>query len=180
MRRNDPWNDAIEAAAQLADDLLEHYEEREWFVDRVRALARPAEPSPVGEASKRVREALLEAQLKRIRDLCAKDDDEICQTLGKALGYPWFKDDQVNFPGATEEQGVCVGDHVAATLSMDAARKIEKAEAERARLRKALEDAIEMVEHWGGYASDYFRDKHDLAGDLSRLRAELHAGPDDA
>ena len=72
------------------------------------------------------------------------------------------------------------GDHVAATLSMDAARKIEKAEAERARLRKALEDAIEMVEHWGGYASDYFRDKHDLAGDLSRLRAELHAGPDDA
>ena len=113
-------------------------------------------------------------------NVAIKMDDGDNTRAKQMLGYPWFKDDQVNFPGATEEQGVCVGDHVAATLSMDAARKIEKAEAERARLRKALEDAIEMVEHWGGYASDYFRDKHDLAGDLSRLRAELHAGPDDA
>jgi lipopolysaccharide biosynthesis protein len=40
-------------------------------------------------------------------------------------------------------------------------------------LRKALEDAIECVESWSGYASEYFQDKHDLKGDLSRLRAAL-------
>ena len=31
---------------------------------------------------------------------------EIEQILGKALGYPWFKDDQENFPNATEADGV--------------------------------------------------------------------------
>jgi hypothetical protein len=31
---------------------------------------------------------------------------EIDQILGKALNYPWFKDDQENFPNATEADGV--------------------------------------------------------------------------
>jgi hypothetical protein len=57
----------------------------------------------------------------------ARENDEICQILGRALGYPWFKDDQMNFPGATEANGVCVGDHVAVTLAMEAARKITAA-----------------------------------------------------
>lgn len=41
-----------------------------------------------------------------------KELQEIEQTCGKALKYyPWYKDDIVNFPHATEEDGVCVGDH---------------------------------------------------------------------
>jgi hypothetical protein len=63
----------------------------------------------------------LEAEIIRLREALSKQDDEICQTLGKALGYPWYKDDQKNFPGATEEHGVCVGDHVAESLAMEAA-----------------------------------------------------------
>lgn len=47
------------------------------------------------------------------------DDLEITQLCGKALGYPWFKDDQKNFPGATERDGVCVGEHVAVTIVME-------------------------------------------------------------
>jgi hypothetical protein len=54
----------------------------------------------------------------------AVQNEEICQTLGKALGYPWYKDDQRNFPGATEANGVCVGDHVAETIACEAAKKI--------------------------------------------------------
>lgn len=42
-----------------------------------------------------------------------------------------------------------------------------------AELEKALREAIECVEMWSGYASEYFRDKHDLAGDLKRLRSVL-------
>lgn len=68
----------------------------------------------------------LEAEIIRLREALAKQNDEICQTLGKALGYPWYKDDQQNFPGATEENGVCVGEHVAESLAMEAARKIEQ------------------------------------------------------
>lgn len=40
-------------------------------------------------------------------------------------------------------------------------------------LEAGLEDAIECVEAWAAYADDYFKDKHDLAGDLARLRALL-------
>ena len=42
-----------------------------------------------------------------------KSNHEIEQACGKALGYPWYKDDQKNFPGATEEDGVCVNGYVA-------------------------------------------------------------------
>lgn len=53
---------------------------------------------------------------------------------------------------------------------------LERAEAAEARvavLESALADAIECVEAWSAYASDYFKDKHDLAGDLARLRAAI-------
>lgn len=53
---------------------------------------------------------------------------EVVQTLGKALHYPWFKDDQANFPGATEADGVCVGDHVAESLAAEAAKRIAELE----------------------------------------------------
>lgn len=49
---------------------------------------------------------------------------EVEQILGKALGYPWYKDDQKNFPGATEADGVCVGEHTVPTLAFEAARRL--------------------------------------------------------
>jgi hypothetical protein len=54
----------------------------------------------------------------RIIDKCRKESEEIEQILGKALGYPWYKDDLKNFPNATETDGVCVGDHTAWSLAM--------------------------------------------------------------
>lgn len=57
-----------------------------------------------------------EEKYEYLKDLVSKDNDEICQLIGKTLEYPWFKDDQKNFPGATEEHGVCVGDHVYITM----------------------------------------------------------------
>ena len=56
-----------------------------------------------------------------------KLQDEICQVLGKALGwYPWYKDDQKNFPGATEADGVCVGEHVAESMADEVAGEIKR------------------------------------------------------
>jgi hypothetical protein len=46
---------------------------------------------------------------------------------------------------------------------------------ERVQLREALKDARECVEGWASYAGDYFRDKHDLEGDLARIDAVLGA-----
>ena len=49
-------------------------------------------------------------------------------------------------------------------------------EARIAQLEQALIEAIDMVEWWGAYASDYFKDKHNLAGDIAELRAALAPG----
>jgi len=49
---------------------------------------------------------------------------DVEQSLGPVLGYPWYKDDPEIFPGATEEDGVCVGEHTPGTLAQEAASKI--------------------------------------------------------
>lgn len=68
----------------------------------------------------------LEAQWAVVVNAMAKENDEICQILGKALGYPWYKDDQKNFPGCSELDGVCPGDHVAVSLAIEAAEWIKE------------------------------------------------------
>lgn len=40
-------------------------------------------------------------------------------------------------------------------------------------LEDALSEAIEDIEEWGAYASDYFKDKHGLAECLAKHRAAL-------
>jgi hypothetical protein len=74
--------------------------------------------SQLSAAQSRIKE--LEDKLNR----GIKGFDEIEQELGKALGYPWYKDDQKNFPGTTEANGVCVGDHVAESIAAEAAHRI--------------------------------------------------------
>ncbi len=50
---------------------------------------------------------------------------------------------------------------------------IRKLQEENERLRAALHEAVDEIEAWGSYASPYFREKHDLEGTLSELRAAL-------
>src|SRR5205085_3464919 len=81
------------------------------------------------EMNKSVDVEALEREIKRLRKGYSKMNEEICQTLGKALGYPFYKDDQKNFPGSTHADGVCVGDHVAESLAEEAANKIKQLKA---------------------------------------------------
>lgn len=37
----------------------------------------------------------------------------------------------------------------------------------------ALEEAVDMVHDWAFYASEYFQEKHDLEGDLEKLKRAL-------
>jgi hypothetical protein len=66
----------------------------------------------------------------------------------------------------------------ATTAEIAFARAIEAAvnakwEAENKRLREALENAADDLEHWGAYASDYFKKKWNLQGDIDAARAAL-------
>src|SRR3990167_2084948 len=74
----------------------------------------------------------LEREVQELQDALANASVDVEQTLGKALGYPWYKDDPKNFAGATEANGVCVGDHVPETLAAEAANMIRKLQAKAA------------------------------------------------
>ena len=81
----------------------------------------------------------LRAEVATLREQWIKTSHEITQVLGKALRYPWLKDDQKNFPGTTEADGVCVGEHVPESLASEAADCI-------AALRKQLEESQRLHE----------------------------------
>jgi chromosome segregation ATPase len=51
--------------------------------------------------------------------------------------------------------------------------RIAELERERDALRTALERAREDMESWAAYADEYFREKHDLAGDLAAIDKAL-------
>lgn len=59
------------------------------------------------------------------RGLYFKLCSEVDQVLGKALKYPYYSDDQKNFPGTTPADGVCTGEHVPESLLDEAAKLIE-------------------------------------------------------
>lgn len=103
--------------------------------------------------------AELQAENKRLLNACSQQNHEICQTLGKVLNYPWFKDDQQNFPNATEADGVCVGEHVAETLAEEAAKKIAK-------LRKTLQN-LACLQQSICETGLFFFDKHDNCYQIS-------------
>lgn len=89
-------------------------------------------------------------RLKHVARNLWRESLEIEQILGKVLGYPWFKDDQKNFPDATEEHGVCVGDHGAITLATEASDKIKQLKDRVEKLSKrhpTKEEALAQY-HW--------------------------------
>lgn len=64
---------------------------------------------------------------------------DTCEQLaGRALNYPRCADDQVNFPGATDADGVCTGDHVGDTIVAELATDHSRLKAEIEQLRAAL------------------------------------------
>ena len=76
-----------------------------------------------------------DAEIARLRYAFGKESHEVEQILGQALGYPWYKDDPKNFPGTTEKDGVCVGEHIPQTLAMDAVAVI-----------RAMAEALQKVD----------------------------------
>lgn len=134
--------------------------------------ATPADPDPA------------RGEVGRMKAAASTINDEVCQTLGKVLGYPWFKDDLVNFPHSTEAHGVCVGDHVAESIAAEAAERIKTLRAEVERLRGALNataDALdELLGPYNGGAchaleDEYIVDRADAA--LRTARAALTQEP---
>jgi hypothetical protein len=109
------------------------------------------------------------APVEKLQTAAAKSNEEICQTLGKVLGFPWYKDDLDLFPGATESDGVCVGDHVAETLAGHAADRIRWLEHQlrekNCAILKVANDIMEIdnCEQDSDAADEYWTDVKEFA-----------------
>ena len=104
------------------------------------------------------------------RQRALKDFAEIEQTLGQALGYPWFKDDQENWPGSTEEHGVCVGEHVPMTLAMEAADRLKANGARPVPTEARYKPLVEALE------ADHELDNHIIEHDPCPVACVLRLG----
>jgi len=80
-----------------------------------------------------------------------------------AFVYPAYAE-QLMDDGEHAEPIIRLTDH-------ETARAADKARI--AELEGVLADATQEVEEWGAYASEYFQEKHDLAGTVARFRAAL-------
>lgn len=98
------------------------------------------------------------ARIAHLEKCCAAQNEEVCQTAGKVLGYPWFKDDQKNFPNANESDGVCVGEHVAETIVAELAEKYQ--------------ECIAMLDKWKTYAERLEESGHNMMSDLKHSYGE--------
>ena len=117
----------------------------------------------------------LRAEVERLRSAHTNLQHDIQQTLGRALGYPWFKNDQKNFPGSTEADGVCVGDHVAESLADEAADKIAALRAALSTARAtALEEAARVADDHRLPLGD-FRAPYKIAAAIRALKEKQDA-----
>ena len=55
----------------------------------------------------------------------------------------------------------------------DAAAELRRLWAVNQELLEALKDAVNAIEHWGSYSSDYFQQKWDLHSDINAARAAI-------
>lgn len=81
---------------------------------------------------------------KEVSIAFCKENDKICQILGKALDYPWFKDDQKNFPGATEADGVCIAEADAECLAIELVKLMAEKDKQVAEERKEILACIKL------------------------------------
>ncbi len=108
-----------------------------------------------------VRELLAEVAL--LKNALIQQQEEISQTLGKALGYPRYSDDLMSFPDCPpDDTSVCTGDNVAESLASEAADRIERLQAERDHCRS----------QWTGLLVTVLRERD---GSLSYERATAQA-----
>ena len=96
-----------------------------------------------------------------IIDRAREESEQIEQILGKALGYPWYKDDPKNFPTATEADGVCVGVETAWSLAKIAADKIKELEERNKQLSKRHPTKEEALAQYNWLKANSKRNKNE-------------------
>lgn len=143
-----------DCGSKLSDRIRPNSEAAPWVIEAVRKLE--SDLDDLKATAQKLYKGAFEQQ-ERVQLLergIASQNQEIEQMCGRALGYPWYKDDQKNFPGSTDADGVCVGEHVAETVVAELVGKYNTAQKRIKRLVDAGDrlyercDSEEVCEEW--------------------------------
>lgn len=115
-------------------------------------------------------------------DLATRSSDAVAgrEPVARARVYMWKDRRQfsVNELGtkAAGELPVGVYDLYAAPPELDQLRdRVKELEKALDAAASALDEAVEDVRHWGGYAGTYFQGKHGLEDDLDRISKQANS-----
>lgn len=127
-KHNIEWRDR--EIARLKEESLRYYKADGTF--EVLASAE--------DVVKRRKEAA--KRIEELKNIGARQGHFVEQTLAQAIGgFAWYKDDQKNFPGSTEQDGVCIGELVTDDIVEHAAKLIREYNASI----RPVENAIEAL-----------------------------------
>ena len=82
-----------------------------------------------------------------LKEIISITNNEIEQVVGKALGYPAYKDDLVNFPNVIDDS-VCVGEHVSETIVSELVGRYKMLQSS---LSEATAMLVELAGHLNGH-----------------------------
>lgn len=115
------------------------------------------------------RAAELLAENKRLKDAMIKQQHDIGQTLGKALGYPPYPEDW------KAGDDVCTGDHVAESLADEIVQRLSAAEEKLREEQKTLDSIghfmVGMVKFEKNLAGVFVMERYDFLG----MRRQSHS-----
>jgi hypothetical protein len=116
--------------------------------------------------------AAREAAERRFAGACT-ELHEVQQVCGKALGYPRYCDDRDNFPGATEADGVCPGEHSGVTIAGELAERLATVTAERDEAVAGRNEAIHQWRYFCGAANSASRKLSAAQQRVERLKETI-------
>ena len=105
----------------------------------------------------------LNVQNKALSDSFRAERDQAEQDYKDVIGTIELRDIEISKLRA-EVAGLRTGYEAYEQVNAELKAEVEE-------LRKSLLDAAEEIDAWGSYASDYFQEKHDLAGCVAKFHA---------
>ena len=138
----------------IREEILGHLREvknsTELLLDRLRTDLMYYESTYKKEVDFRLKiESMWIDKYKELENKAMLSACEVEQALGIALHYPFYCDDQKNFPGTTLVDGVCTGEHVVETIAAEAANRIKKLEEENIALKEKIKRSDNVLLYGG-------------------------------
>lgn len=111
----------------------------------------------------------LRAELAAEREKVATLQEDLDLSITRDANLHYYREQLAKEREMVKELSTWLEDQVCETK--DFAYKLENKSIALAAAQATIAEAADEIQYWGAYASDYFKEKHDLAGTVARFRS---------